>query len=340
MKAKLFIICFFLMASLSLFGQAVGSYLLELENHIKWESVDSKWAGLRNKWISDCKSENSPQKCAQLLLVLESNIKWEAVEVKWSKRRNEWVNECNQAISMAKVIALITELESNIKWSAVDEKWKSRRSRWINELNEITRKTQIAVNKSISLSNNYNSVLIGNQIWMTENLNVDKFRNGDPIMQVKTVEEWENAKRNKQPAWWYCDNKDEYGQKYGKLYNWYAINDPRGLAPEGWHVPSENEWGILYDYLGYGKASVPKLKSKTGWDIDKNGTNDSGFNALPGGNSYEWKCYNTGKEASWWSTQEFTTEQVTVMTLHEYDYFQIDHNFKYSGNSVRCVKNK
>ena len=98
--------------------------------------------------------------------------------------------------------------------------------------------------------NSFEEVTIGNQIWMTKNLNVDKFRNGDPILEAKTDEEWQKAGEKKQPAWCYYDNDPKNGEQYGKLYNWYAVNDPRGLAPEGYHVPTDAEWTQLSDYLG------------------------------------------------------------------------------------------
>jgi uncharacterized protein (TIGR02145 family) len=80
------------------------------------------------------------------------------------------------------------------------------------------------------------TIKIGKQTWMAENLNVDKFRNGDLIPHIQDPEEWEQAGKNQQPAWCYYENDPENGNIYGKLYNWYAVNDPRGLAPEGFHV--------------------------------------------------------------------------------------------------------
>jgi len=79
----------------------------------------------------------------------------------------------------------------------------------------------------------YESIKIGNQEWMTRNLDVDRFRNGDLIPHVKLDVEWEETRRKGQPAWCYYDNDPENGKKYGKLYNWCAVNDPRGLAPDG-----------------------------------------------------------------------------------------------------------
>lgn len=166
------------------------------------------------------------------------------------------------------------------------------------------------------------TVTIGSQVWMTKNLDVSTFRNGDPIPQAKTEEEWKKAGGNRQPAWCYYDNDPANGAKYGKLYNWYAVIDPRGLAPAGYHIPSDAEWTKLKDYLGSDAGT--KMKSKSGWSSystgeqktcpncvnwnaeyrrkvpchtckdtrvvaapkvtnSGNGTNTSGFSGLPGG---------------------------------------------------------
>jgi len=113
------------------------------------------------------------------------------------------------------------------------------------------------------------TVTIGTQVWMTKNLDVATFRNGDPIPEAKTSDEWLEAGENEQPAWCYYDNDPANGEKYGKLYNWYAVNDSRGLAPDGYHIPSEAEWTILIIYLGGGwweagkkMKSIPIYKTK------------------------------------------------------------------------------
>ena len=101
-------------------------------------------------------------------------------------------------------------------------------------------------------------VRIGNQVWMSENLNVDQFRNGDVIPQIISDEEWAYAGANQQPVCCYYENKRSHGKTYGRLYNWYAVNDPRGLAPQGWHVPDEMEWERLIVSFGgkIGRAHV------------------------------------------------------------------------------------
>jgi uncharacterized protein (TIGR02145 family) len=94
------------------------------------------------------------------------------------------------------------------------------------------------------------TVQIGTQVWMTKNLDLSTFRNGDPIPEAKTEEEWTKAGENHQPAWCYYDKDVTNGAKYGKLYNWYAVNDARGLAPVGYHIPTDDEWMDLEDFLG------------------------------------------------------------------------------------------
>jgi uncharacterized protein (TIGR02145 family) len=108
----------------------------------------------------------------------------------------------------------------------------------------------------------YKTVVIGTQNWMAENLNTSKFRNGDPIPEAKTDEEWKKAKDNEQPAWCYYNNDSELGERCGKLYNWHAVIDPRGLAPNGWHISTKYDWTILCDYLGGESFAGYKLKSK------------------------------------------------------------------------------
>jgi uncharacterized protein (TIGR02145 family) len=138
-----------------------------------------------------------------------------------------------------------------------------------------------------------NEVAIGKQVWMTENLNVDKFRNGGVIPEAKTAGEWKKKLAYGQPAWCYYYNDPLNGAKYGKLYNWYAVNDPSGLAPKGWKIPSDKDWTILTNYLGGEDIAGLKMKTTSGWENEKfimtekklngNGNNYSGFSALPGG---------------------------------------------------------
>jgi len=184
------------------------------------------------------------------------------------------------------------------------------------------------------------TVTIGTQVWMTKNLDVATFRNGDPIPEAKTDEEWEKAGENKQPAWCYYDNDTANGAKYGKLYNWYAVNDSRGLAPTGWHVPSNAELYTLTDFLGGEGVAGTKMKSTSGWAENGNSTNTSGFSGLPGGNRYSnGSFYDIGKYGSWWSSTENATGSAWYRYLYYNDGDVGRSSFsKKSGFSVRCLR--
>ena len=93
----------------------------------------------------------------------------------------------------------------------------------------------------------YTIVKIGEQVWMSENLQTSTYRNGDPIQYANSNQEWLDFAYVGEGAWCYYENDDQNGMKYGKLYNWYAVNDSRGLAPKGYHIPSDAEWTVLSD---------------------------------------------------------------------------------------------
>ena len=209
------------------------------------------------------------------------------------------------------------------------------------QLKELADSLNLMKNKLDKLKNDsyYKSVRIGNQTWMTENLNVSIFKNGDPILEVKTAEEWERAGENKQPAWCYYDNDRKNGVKYGKLYNWYAVYDPRGLAHTGWHVPTEEEWKILRKHLGEDPGD--KMKSAIGWNFDGNGSNESGFSGLPGGVRYENGAFKgIGESGNWWSITDINYHG----DRHGWLYYKLpvfwtgSNNTRPCGFSVRCIK--
>ena len=115
------------------------------------------------------------------------------------------------------------------------------------------------------------TVTIGTQVWMVSNLNVATFRNGVEIPEVQDKDAWNKAGDNKQPAWCYYNINSNNGVKYGKLYNWYAVNDTNRLCPQGWHVPTDAEWTVLTDYLGGAPGAGSKMKAKSGWDKVESG---------------------------------------------------------------------
>ncbi|MFC2123422.1 serine hydrolase [Bacteroidota bacterium] len=187
--------------------------------------------------------------------------------------------------------------------------------------------------------NVYKTVNIGNQKWIIENLNVSYFRNGDPIPEAKTNAEWELAGTEGKPAWCYYNQDPGNASTYGKLYNWYAVNDPRGLDPEGWRVPSTKEWAKLIDYLEGEDIAGIKLKSTSGWDSDGNGDNSSKFTGLPGGGRLiNGDFSDIGRAGIWWSASENTAISAYAYNLGSSNSKVIRGYFdKGSGLSVRSV---
>jgi uncharacterized protein (TIGR02145 family) len=203
--------------------------------------------------------------------------------------------------------------------------------------------------------NVYNTIVIGNQTWTKENLNVSKYRNGDPILRVD--DSWDGLTTG---AWCYYANQTSNGVVYGKLYNWYAINDPRGIAPEGYHVPNIDEWILLRDFLitngnNYdgtvtGNKIGKSLSSTTLWDETPNEgavgndltlNNSSSFSGLPGG--VRWSDPNVDfnairRGAYWWSSSASTNNATSYsLNANSDDLRQLGFNKKY-GMSIRCVK--
>jgi uncharacterized protein (TIGR02145 family) len=188
--------------------------------------------------------------------------------------------------------------------------------------------------------NTYRTVKIGEQIWMTENLNVSHFRNGDLIPEAETAEEWIQAGTESEPAWCYYDNDPENGEKYGKLYNWYAVNDPRGLAPENWTIPDNKDWEQLIDYLGGNRKAGMVMKSVTGWNSNGNGDNYSKFAALPGGGrAYFGDFLDLGNAEVWWSSSEESALSAYGINLNGSNGNVLQGSFnKITGLSIRALK--
>lgn len=188
----------------------------------------------------------------------------------------------------------------------------------------------------------YHTIKIGTQTWMSENLDVSTFLNGDPIPEAKTVEEWKYAGANRKPAWCYFNNDDEKG----KLYNWFAVNDPRGLAPKGWRIPSREDWVKMITYLGGDDKAPNKLIDGLGWKRNIRGTLESGFAGLP----CKWRTgegvfTDTFESACWWtSSYKNYIDAATLYTLYDADGISsmdimAQGSDKKLGASVRCVKN-
>ena len=199
--------------------------------------------------------------------------------------------------------------------------------------------------------NVYETVTIGDQVWMAENLKVTHYRNGDEISNVIDNEDWFNITTGA-----YCsfNNDDSNIDTYGLLYNWYAVSDSRDLAPLGWHIPTDEEWKKLEIFIGMSQTEADdtsyrgtdeggKLKetSTTHWLSPNEGaTNSSGFSALPGGYLLSNGFFGLGTYGAWWSS---STEDSNDHAWHRYLYYYTSDIYrnpshKEDGFSVRCVK--
>lgn len=184
----------------------------------------------------------------------------------------------------------------------------------------------------------YAYVQIGTAFWMQQNLDVEYYRNGDLIPQVTDPTKWANLTTG---AWCYYQNNTANGVVYGKLYNWYAVNDPRGLAPKGWHVATNSEWITLTNELGGTAVAGGALKSTEYWTSPNTGaTNSSGFTAVGGGARIAQAAFaNKGIWGAWW-TADNDTEGISFYRIVYNDNTKSEgyHIYNQYGMSVRCVK--
>jgi len=198
--------------------------------------------------------------------------------------------------------------------------------------------------------NVYHTIVIGTQTWMVENLKTTKYRNGDPITHITDGSVW-----NVTTTEAYCDydNNTANVSTYGRLYNWYAVSDNRKIAPAGWHVPSNEEFTTLINYLGGNAQAYNKLKESgtTHWAADSllgpnAGTNSSGFLAVPGG--LRGSCCPSPFQAIctsgyWWTSSEYFPGMGTQNASHLYMLnseieVKIGNDYMLAGMSVRCIK--
>lgn len=196
---------------------------------------------------------------------------------------------------------------------------------------------RISIRKTKEGSETVGEVQIGSQVWTSKNLDVVTYRNGDVIPQVQDKDVWASLTTG---AWCYCDNDASNGTKYGKLYNWYAVHDDRGLAPIGYHIPTDAEWSQLTDYLGGEDLAGRKMKSAIGWGNNGNGTNLSGFSGLPGCSRNKLGVFTCINDCgNWWSSTEVDTSFAWARHLDSYvDLVPRGRYNKRLGFSVRCVK--
>ena len=197
--------------------------------------------------------------------------------------------------------------------------------------------------------NEYTTTKIGEQVWMAENLATTKYNDGTTIPNVTSDSQWADLSA---PAYcWYDNDEASYKDTYGALYNWYAVETGK-LCPDGWHVPSDEEWKELEMFLGMSQEDADttgwrgtdegdKLKVESGWNSDGNGTDDYGFTALPGGYRNGGSGYfnDEGSYGYWWSSAEYSTSGAWRRSL-SYSRSNVRRylDYRQSGFSVRCVR--
>ena len=189
--------------------------------------------------------------------------------------------------------------------------------------------------------NVYKTVTIGTQVWMAENLKTTKYRNGDPIPKVIANSSW--TELNSGAYCWYNNDAAANKATYGALYNWFALNDNRGIAPIGWHIPTDQDWAALVSFLkGDGTAGGALKETLTShWSEPNTGaTNSSGFSALPGGyRTKDGTFKNVNVCGGWWVNKEYTKSVAWYRFVDNVS--SSIHNFstyKNCGFSIRCIK--
>jgi len=174
--------------------------------------------------------------------------------------------------------------------------------------------------------NSYRTITIGDQVWMAENLRVTRFRDGRPVPEVAPAREWSKTGTGARCNY---ENDDGSVSIYGRLYNWYAVADPSGLAPEGWHVAMDVDWRILINALG---GDLEAGKQLTG----------SGFRALFGGyRNIRGEYFSSGSYGFFWTaTEENQNESWSWFIQSDWQGITRMENHKLYGFSVRCVKDQ
>lgn len=270
-----------------------------------------------------------------------------AVGVCWNTSPNPTIanNTYSAPIDLGSFTFSITGLTANTTYYARAYATNSNGTSYGNEVVFSTASLVTTVNDNDG--NTYNTVQIGTQTWMKENLKTTKYSDGSNIDNITDLNVW-----NTQTAGAYCWYNNNISNKdvYGALYNYYVVADPRNVCPTGWHIPTNLEWLALSNYLGGEKLAGGKLKEEgTIYWIDPNtgADNSSGFTARPGGEIYNDNLSNTimfngkGEYATFWGSTLYDPTYVWNTYLETYSTsFVQSQNVKNGGNSIRCIKDK
>jgi uncharacterized protein (TIGR02145 family) len=192
-------------------------------------------------------------------------------------------------------------------------------------------------------------IKIDTLIWMNKNLNVETFRNGDKIPEAKSVADWEKFSLTGTPCYSYYNVDPANGKTHGKIYNGYAVLDPRGLAPKRWHIATENEWLSLTKFKANDPSSAiyfATILDSVSWNLEQEKSNQLKFNATPAGviqfeDGHGFKFSGLNENTAWW-TQSKGVSPSTLKSISldpkYYVPFEITEDKMELGRSVRCVK--
>ena len=308
----------FLFLSFSTFSQKKSKKKSSQNKNVKLDSIDKIY---NSKLLALEKIKKEISKIELELSEVNTNV---AVQVDSKSNKSELEN---------KYLTLKNTFNKNQK--EIDSLFLIKQTKSINKTENTTtiKKSEVIVVPTIK---------IGSQIWMTKNLDVTHFRNGDTIIQAKTDKEWLECSKKQIPAWCYFKNNEKNKEKYGLLYNWYAVNDPRGLAPKGYKIPNEDDWNKLINSLGGEMVAAPKMRYGKIWEDSLLITSSKGnFGAVTSG----WRKHSDEKiefinnGSYWWSSSSQTPKiswtRYLVIKAKEVRSYCYD---KGSGLSVRCLK--
>lgn len=198
----------------------------------------------------------------------------------------------------------------------------------------------------------YETVVIDGRCWFAENLRALTYANNDAIPSTLTDSQWNYADEgattvygeddgcnNDSPDIDSCDPTVAL-EEYGRLYNWYAVNDSRGLCPAGWRVPAESDWYSMTSSLGGSSVAGEKLKSTYGWSYSGQGTNESGFNGMPGGKRQDGSGYysSAGDRGTWWTSTPYSSLARHVELKFNSNGVTNSYSDRETGYSVRCIQ--
>jgi len=243
-------------------------------------------------------------------------------------------SKTSDGVSLGSYTSSITGLTAGTTYYVRSYAINSAGTAYGNEINFTTIPTSI----SDIDGNSYHTIIIGNQVWLAENLKTTKYRDGTSITNIIDNTSWSNSTTG---AYCYYDNDISYANDYGALYNFYAIADSRNICPAGWHIPSDNEWTTLTTFLGGESEAGAKLKEvgNDHWDYPNSGTNSSGFAALPGGERYNNGTFHGSHMLGiWWtSTTYYNAVWMRHVSNNGSQLFRSIDNKEF-GFSVRCIK--